>query len=361
MKMIKKIIAVILTLALFCTAFFAVQRLFMPKYMSKPFEGALTAEYYADEHRNDVLIIGDCEVYENISPITLWEDYGIPSYIRGSAKQLMWQSYAMLEDALRYETPKVVVLSVLAMMYGEPQADSEPYNRMTLDGLRPSLTKLRAVQASVLPEEELLSYLFPLLRFHSRWSELTQEDWRYFFTRQHVSINGFVMRADTMAAGWIPDPTLLPHYDFGTQAVEALDNITKLCKDKGIQLVLFKAPSLTPYWYRQWDNQIATYAEKNGLRYLNALEHNTDIGLDYETDTYDAGLHMNLVGAEKLARYLGQYLMENCPSLTDRRGDARLAAVWKKKRRQYAALRTQQEAQIAKGEKVTAFMVPEIN
>ena len=66
-------------------------------------------------------------MYENLSPIKMWEDYGITSYIRGSAQQLIWQSYAMLEDALRYEKPKVVVFNVLAMKYDQPQ--KETYNR----------------------------------------------------------------------------------------------------------------------------------------------------------------------------------------------------------------------------------------
>lgn len=31
-----------------------------------------------------MIFIGDCELYENISPVTLWEEYGINSYIRGT-------------------------------------------------------------------------------------------------------------------------------------------------------------------------------------------------------------------------------------------------------------------------------------
>ena len=83
---------------------------------------------------NDVIFIGDCEVYENISPVTLWQEYGITSYIRGSAQQLIWQSYYLLEETLRYETPKVVVFNVLSMKYNEPQ--NEAYNRMTVDGMK---------------------------------------------------------------------------------------------------------------------------------------------------------------------------------------------------------------------------------
>jgi len=358
--MLRRILSAILSAALFLAALFGLQRLLVPKYMSRPFEGALTREYYAHAQGNSLLIIGDCEVYENISPLTLWEEYGIPSYIRGSAQQLLWQSYAMLEDALRHETPRAVLLSVLCMIYAEPQ--KETYNRMTLDGMPLSGTKIDAVRASILPEEEFLSYFFPILRFHSRWSELTREDLRYYFanSRRRVSINGFVTRADTKPVGWIPDPPLLPNYEFSAMAWEYLDKIRELCEARGIQLTLFKAPSLTPHWYPQWDRQITEYAQEHGLHYLNALDRADEIGLNFDTDTYDAGLHLNLRGAEKMARYLGGWLIENCPALKDERGtDAALDAVWAIKSARYRAMRDAQEREIAEFGEVRSFFVPD--
>ena len=103
----------------------------MPKYVTGVVEGALIAEYYPEEKNHDVIFIGDCEVYENFSPQNLWEEYGINSFFRGTAQQLIWLSYYLLEDTLRYETPKVVVFNVLSMKYNEPQ--KEAYNRMTLE------------------------------------------------------------------------------------------------------------------------------------------------------------------------------------------------------------------------------------
>ena len=48
--------------------------LLQPKYMGKVVEGAMIAEYYDETTTHDVIFLGDCEVYENFSPITLWED-----------------------------------------------------------------------------------------------------------------------------------------------------------------------------------------------------------------------------------------------------------------------------------------------
>ena len=65
--------AVVLLLGIFVTIvlFLFFQALFMPKYMESMKEGALIAEYDKDSLNHEVVFIGDCEVYENFSPVTL--------------------------------------------------------------------------------------------------------------------------------------------------------------------------------------------------------------------------------------------------------------------------------------------------
>ena len=85
------------------------QLVLMPKYNAYMREGALVSEYYKQSGRNnDVIFLGDCEVYANFSPIALYENYGITSYIQGSPQQLVWQSYYLLEETLKYEKPEVL-------------------------------------------------------------------------------------------------------------------------------------------------------------------------------------------------------------------------------------------------------------
>ena len=144
--MLKRILKITAFVLIFALAFLAVQRILMPKYVSEAVDGRLIAEYYDSSKNHDIVFVGDCEVYENISPITLWEDYGIASYIRGSPQQLIWHSYYLMEETLRYEKPEAFVFNVLSMKYGEPQ--SEAYNRLALDGMRWSASKVDAINAS---------------------------------------------------------------------------------------------------------------------------------------------------------------------------------------------------------------------
>lgn len=314
-------------MALLIIILWLAQCLLVPKYMLDIPEGALISEYYDNIGGHDVLFVGDCEVYENFSPVTLWEQYGISSYIRGSAQQLIWQSYYMLEEMLEYETPGAVVYNVLAMKYGTPQ--SEAYNRLNLDGMRLSVHKMNAVRASMTDGESYLSYIFPLLRYHSRWSEICAEDIKYMFSRDSVSYGGYLMQTAVRGIDPADIPAALPLEDYSLPDVcwDYLERMRVLCEEHGCQLVLVKAPSLYPHWYEEWDAQVAEYAEQNGLHYYNLLEKYWEIGIDWSCDTYDMGLHLNVNGAEKLSVYFGE-LLERELGLIDRRSDDTYAARW---------------------------------
>lgn len=339
----KSVISAIITLLILVIILSFLQRLLMPKYMTNIKEGALVAEYYNNAGGNDVIFIGDCEVYENISPITLWEEFGIPSYIRGSAQQLLWHSYYLLEETLKYEKPKVVVFSVLCMMYADNEStrdlDSrEAYNRMTLDGMKWSTSKLKCIKASMTDDElaanGVWTYIFPILRYHDRWSDLAREDFEYLFKKEEVSDNGYLMQLGIRPVQDDYARKPLVDYTFGDTCYEYLDKIVDLCRENDIQLIFMKAPSLSPVWYDEWEAQIVDYAAEHDIYYVNFLNYQEEIGIDWNTDTYDMGLHLNVYGAEKLSRYLGQILIEEC-DLPDRRSDEKLSAVWEKKAETY--------------------------
>lgn len=341
----KVIMKILLSTFVVLGSLYFLQKLLIPKYASDIVEGAMIAEYYQEEKKHDVIFIGDCEVYENFSPQVLWDDFGINSYIRGSAEQLIWQSYYILEDTLQYETPKVVIFNVQSMQFDKPQR--EAYNRMTLDGMKWSWAKIKSIEASMTDKESCLDYIFPILRYHSRWCELSADDIKYMFRTPTVSHNGYYMRVDVKPAENIPEAKPRGDYKFGKNAYQYLDCIVKLCEMNNIRLILVKAPSLYPFWYDEWEEQIEGYAEENNLLYINFLELTEEIGIDYSVDTYDGGLHMNLSGAEKLTRYLGELLTKQT-GVGGRQSEEELSKAWEEKRRLYDMDAQQQYANLKK-------------
>ena len=332
MKKIKTILSVTAVLLVFVAAFGLVNRLLQPKYATDLVEGSMISQYYKEYGDHDVIFIGDCEVYANIDPMAMFRAKGVTAYVRGTSQQLVWQSYYILEETLTYETPKAVVYNVNAMRYGEPV--KEEFNRLTIDNMRWSAQKVGIIQASMTEEENFLSYVFPVLRYHSRFDKLTAEDFTYLLSQKDNTYNGHLLNQNVKPVGKLPTKRALADYQFPEICYDYLQKMTDLCKEKGVELILMKAPSLYPYWYEEYDAQIAAFAEKNGLAYYDFTKVTEEIGLDFQTDTYDSGLHLNHTGAVKLSHYFAKILVEK-HGLKDHGHDPNVMYAYIEERKRY--------------------------
>ena len=317
------------------------QVLLVPRDRTVNPESFLMADYFeaVDTEGDEVIFLGDCEVYEAFSPAVLWQEYGISARVCGTPQQLLWHSYAILEEVLERSNPRVVVLGVYGLTYSEPQ--NEAYNRMVFDHLPTSLTKWQVLGDAMTAEESFASYLFPLLRYHDRWSQLTWRDVSLLFEAQEpVSVRGYLVQTGIVPGdGPGHEGARPPRADaFGELALDYFDRIVSLCRERGIELVLIKAPtdSWRYPWHDEYEAKVQALAEQYGLSYYNFLNDVARIGLDFSTDTYDTGHHLNVWGAEKLSSYFGNILVERY-DLTDGRQNEALAAVWNEDIARYEA------------------------
>ena len=342
----KRIIPAVLCFILLLAALILAQALLTPsRYDNR--EGHLLCGYYDTTDAHDVIFVGDCEIYEGIVPTVLYEQYGITSYVRGSSQQTVWQSYYVLEETLKREPDvKVVVFNVLSLKYG--QTPREEISRMSLEDMRWSASKWSAIRASMTEDESLISYCLPLLRYHDRWSSLTGEDFKRIFAKhEDITHQGYLMQTGIAPVDPTDtrEPDALIDSALPLRSMEYLEKMRTLCEQYGAELVLIKSPtnSVKYYWYDEWDAQIVSYAEEKNLTYYNFIGMDEELGLDWSQDTYDAGLHLNVYGAEKFTSYLGALLQQK-HGAGDRRGDAALDAVWEQRIQHYYHEKNQGES-----------------
>ncbi len=332
---LKKIIIVILEIAFVIAAVFFTNRLFMPKYVSENQDGRITQEFYDETVPLDVVFVGPSTIYDAISPVWLWERYGFTSYVRGNASQTMWQSYYMVEDAIKYNKPKVVVADVTFIRHSDDFVE-EPSNRKALDGMKLSTTKINAVRDSKADTEKLRDYIFPLFRFHSRWNELSMEDLVWCFKDEPVTYNGHLMQFGTSPTAFgFTGYDERDEYSLGDKGVAYMRKLIELCQANHITVILMKTPAGTPNWALQYDAQIMEIANEYQVGYVNFDMLAEEIGLDYKMHSPDEGRHLNTVGAELFTGYLGEILRTSCSTLIDRRLDAEYADVWNQKVSRY--------------------------
>lgn len=131
--------------------------------------------YEEPENTIETLFLGASVTVNGIIPIELYREYGICAYNLGTEQQpLMTSHYWLLEtERLHKETLDTVVLD--ASMLRRTPID-EVYQK-SLDGMRLSKVKLQALMDYTENINDVITYLFPALEYHSRWSSIDVSDY----------------------------------------------------------------------------------------------------------------------------------------------------------------------------------------
>ena len=67
--------------------------------------------YEQEEGTVDVLVLGPSLAFADINTAVLWDEYGMSAFNLAGSIQPMWNTYYYLKEALKYQRPKVIVLS----------------------------------------------------------------------------------------------------------------------------------------------------------------------------------------------------------------------------------------------------------
>ena len=73
-----------------------------------------------DEPRDtiDVLYVGGSHANAAISPLQIYQQQGFTGYVAYSWSQPIWTSYHYIKEALKTQSPQVVVLDTFGLVYG---------------------------------------------------------------------------------------------------------------------------------------------------------------------------------------------------------------------------------------------------
>jgi hypothetical protein len=223
-------------------------------------------------------------------------------------------TYYLLCEALKYQTPKVVLINGRSLFAEADTDEYEPWLRTAFDHMRLSRNKMDAIEAIVADSgsQTRIDYLLPLLRYHSR-DDLTEVDYdlSYYFERSlHMGAwrdMETTFRAQKPRPASFDDPDFVDEFELRDKY---LDMCIEKCKEYGIDVVLVVTPSLLEgRWSLDKGEALKAYAEKQDVYLIdfNDLEMFESLGLDPATDFFDHN-HVNLFGGTKTSRYIAQFL-----------------------------------------------------
>lgn len=277
----------------------------------------------------DVLLIGDSQVRDSLLPLELYHKYGIASYNLGSSNCRIPMTYWKLMNALDYTTPKLVVLSVTDAEKPGRTAENGEWLHVAFDAFPLTLTKARAIldltdqegtDVGGVPYSDIRAELFfPLRKFHSRWGDLTADDFHPQYNTQKGATPLVHVTDPTDKAGLAAPDECLPEEGYG---YVYLRRIIETCQQRDIPILLIQPPfPITPE-----DNMSTHTSQKIAAEYGVPMLSFADMDriADYSVDCADPGSHLNLSGSLKLTDFLGDYLTAHY-DLPDRRTDTRYA------------------------------------
>lgn len=267
--------------------------------------------YKEPKNSLDVVFMGNSDVYRGISPIKMWDEYGIASYNYVSSGQRMWTAYYMLVECLKYQTPDLIVLN-MDSAFNESESSESNY-RKAFDNMKFGKNKLEAITDPVFENSkiDMLSYLFPIVRFHSRWSELEDKDFTEAFKNESFAYKGMDLVTDIKPYN---DGNKYMERDDSNEKIEEkcskyLNKFINLCKEKNIKLLLIELPSAES-WSKDLSDKTFEFAIEQNLEFVDLNLCLDEMQFDWKTDTSDAGDHLNVYGAEKVSKYLGKILSD---------------------------------------------------
>lgn len=326
----KNVLKMVSASLIFVIIFGILTAVFEPKwnYYGNQTQTRVQAFYRQEKNSHDVIYLGSSFSYCGISPLKIWEEQGISGYVFSNPAQKAWISAYYLEEALKYQTPEVVIYEAGAVT--DEEETDEGHNRKNIDYLRWSPTKLKAIMTICKNTgESKKEYLFPLLRFHSRWSDLDQTDFHLAWDSEYF-LMGTALKLTAKPASeksikkyerWETGESEEISAKIGPKCTEAVLKMKELCEEKGIAFQLVRMPSMQ--WSPEAGEAVQKFADEQGIPFLDMNLHQDEIGINWETDTHDKGMHLNILGCSKASSFLGRYLAENFEFDTKMSGENR--------------------------------------
>lgn len=274
--------------------------------------------YKLEKNSLDMAMIGASTVYTNYSAPLAWKEYGYTSYSLGTNMAPMGIAKSMLQEVMRTQNPKLIVIDINGILYNDEQESREGAKRLWIDNMPDSKNKRDTIQELV-PEDERLAYYIPFLKYHSNWKNLDQ---CFRATMDELTDHDDVHLA---ARGMQGSTRIAPQRDFvdikkyndklpmHKLSGQHLQELLEYCQNEKITNVIF---TNMPRYYskkmlpeRKRNNTAKELIRQYGFECLDMDDYVDEIGLDPGKDFYNEN-HLNIHGQKKLTKYLGGLLNE---------------------------------------------------
>lgn len=277
--------------------------------------------FYAEKKNTiDTVIIGSSPVYPYYCAPKLYGESGITMYPISTNLQRPKAAIPLIEEVKKTQTPQLYIFEL--RMYtaaDEDLVNNMAYTRGVTDNLKYSINRIKTINRLVDDKKERYTYYFDIFKYHSNWKTLfLPSQLRTLFYEYPDDLKGFVMNDKLGPSEMVDYSDVTSVKAIPADAEDTLKELLDYLQKNGDEALFVVSPyTMTEekqQMYNYMDQIIASY----GYSVLNLNDHYEDMQLDFQTDFYDYGGHVNALGAEKCTDFLEDYLSENY-TWTDKR------------------------------------------
>lgn len=326
-QQLQDIVKSILFLTILCISYMGCSYLFRDTTESPARPNIL--DYYEEEENTlDVVFVGASNILRYWNPMEAWNNYGFTSR-NYSVNEMQAASYLYsLIDALKTQSPELVVVEGRAFTRGISDEVS-PGARRLYDAWDFGLDRVKAVtyycQKSGIFWPEALTLHLDLIYNHSKYEALIEKrSWELADNR----LGDFVLGNICKGYCWSPihthyeDPSANLNDQRGEIPPKTLDLCQELidyCRENNIQLMFVATPMVITAEESSLLNSLSDYLQEQDVPFLNTNLCYDEMNVVFSEDFYNSH-HMNALGADKFTNYFAAYLDEHY-NLPDRRNE----------------------------------------
>ena len=311
----KEIIRTFIFLILLVLTIVSVQPFFIP-FTHQDTRQAY-AYYNKKDYSEDILIVGASGTFVGLSPLRIYETTGLTAYNMGNSVQYPMISYLNVKESLdRGMKPRLVIVNAKSVAITSCVDENEPFIRRGMDYKKLTLPKLEVIMAITGMSEwqNPFSYIFPMIRYHSRWLEMTlNEDYADALEKEYAYQHGqwpvYKVKEieDVRAENW----PITERSELSPKYVKWFKKLADLCNENGIPVLLVNMPDIR--WTQGQHDTMQELTDSMGDQvdfFDFSMNDGIDkAGLDLKTDFYDDH-HVNSRGSLKTTDYIMEYITD---------------------------------------------------
>lgn len=359
-KYINRAIKVVAALLIFTVIF---QYLFGLRGVMKMGVEVTNVSYYQtfyDLPKNSIdgIVIGNSVAHRGWSDVTAWHESGMAVYSLATENQPLPLSKYVIEEALRTQDLKFVIIELHTIRKEQFYNPSETYFRRILDVMPLTKNKLDMVKAASKYYDKICEYnkeidktfkkveldepslKLPFLKYHSSWKSLKEDDYMDIRSELMSTYAGMHM-CEICYINPLDDINLFGYTDEASGLLdyqkETITDLLDYLKKKNLQAIFVSFPSKLEKYEQKEMNETIKMIEDYDYDKFSVCNMNTadvyssaneglnaELKIDWNTDFYGAD-HVNSYGNDKTTKYLMNFIKDRI-DVEDKRGQKKYKA-----------------------------------